>query len=166
MKNTLFYLVAVFLCTACSTNEDKIINTVENYLKENLDDFGRYESVSWEEPQEIDSIVKYDWRYNAQINNLNMCSKRITDLESNLKVYQDKRDTLSNNYKELISQKEDGINRYGEAQKSLSDFCKNYPYVKGWSIKHSYRAPNKSGVLELQKETFYITDDFSKIVNK
>lgn len=166
MKNILFYLVTAFLCTACSTNEDKVKNTVENYLKENLDDFSRYESVSWGQLREIDSIVKYDWRYNTQINNLEMCSKRITDLESNLKVYQDKRDTLSNNYKELISQKEDGINRYGEAQKSLSDFCKNYPYVKGWSIKHSYRTPNKSGVLELQKETFYITDDFSKIVNK
>ena len=162
----LIYLLIICLFTSCSSDENKARNMIEDFLKHNLDDYSNYEAISWGKLEKVDSIIKYDWRYESYISSINMHAQSIKDLEPNLNVYKNWKDTLSENYKELIRQKQERTERLKKVQDELTVYIQNYPYISGWTIELTYREPNKVGAQKLHKETFYITEDFSKIVNK
>lgn len=157
MKKLFTLLVLSLFLFGCGSNESRAKKAVTKFLKTELDDFGRYESVSWGKLDSVINVLDNDPYYKELKNTISFYEQRISDLEN-----------TTNWGSPLQIAENEGLKAGAEARleqerKRLDTYTSNYqPGFVGWEIEHTYRTPNKLGALELETDTFFIEPDFSE----
>lgn len=161
MKQLVCLLVLGFALTACSSNDSKAKKAVTEFLKTELDDFGRYEAVEWGEMDSVINVIENDAYYDLLLET-DKKYHELMDVDNELLGY----------YKELgdeknITDTEKRIqkNQIGMEKKKeeLKAFVDNYEHgFVGWFIRHKYRSPNAQGALNIHDQWFFISKDFKK----
>lgn len=148
MKYLLSLVLIICLLSCNTSNEDKTKALVKEYLSKNLNDPKSYEEVSW---GKIDSsFITFEERYRIELHTLEKLS---TDAISELRNGD-------------ISIGNENKKSYDSLNLVIENLKKQYkPTFNSLMIRHDYRAKNAFGAVVLQSKTFYISDDFSKIIS-
>lgn len=155
---SLLCLIAVF--TVSCSKEHKAKSLVQDFLKTELDDYSRYEPVSWGTLDSVINALETNPSYLIQKQRTNDQLERIAEIDNMLS----KVDSTYSGYADLLLSKEGATERYKVEKERLDKIVANFqPGFSGWQIKHTYRAPNKVGALELQTNTFEIDKDFKEV---
>lgn len=147
MKKTVFILLTVLLAACSETREQKAQGLVKEYLNKNLNDPKSYESVSW---GTLDSsFTTYE-------------EIAAIDIAMQSKAAERAVDELKNGDPEIGEMyKKD----YDSLTKRLDSIKLAYkPTFNCLMLKHKYRAKNAMGAVILEEKTFFIADDFSKVI--
>lgn len=143
---------------SCSSNESKAKKLIDEYLKSELENSDSYSPVSWGRLQHVDSLILYDARYLAHLENLHTQKSRLQEL--NAKILKSDGDTQA--LEELLALTE---KRLHSAIITLERYKYEYEYAAGWSISHGYSFYNNVGELEIRRTNFYITEDIKTVVS-
>jgi hypothetical protein len=160
MKN-LFFIIVVFTTIGCSvTPEKKAQKIIKEYLKENLDNWNSYESVSFGKLDSLFSKITDDEKYVKITSDILQWSQdyNYVDNYMNGKVaYYDKQEF----HKGLRAA--DSIKKYLPIHDSLENNFR--PKHIGWKMPHSYRSTNPIGAIIIHKDTFYFDFGINKIAH-
>lgn len=157
MKNIIILYIASILLFSCSTNDDKAKKAVTEFLKTELDDYKRYEPVSWGALDSAINVIDEEPFYKELKGQTEYYEKYISELEDSIKTATPLKIT------EYEGMKAGASARLQQEKTKLDRYTSNYKSgFVGWKIEHTYRAPNKIGALELETDVFIIEPDFSK----
>jgi hypothetical protein len=149
-------VISIFSCNV--SNENKAKTLVKDYLKNSLNDPKSYEEISWGKLDSSYSKIDLfsDEDYLRQLD-------RKAD-EISLNKYEPNR-TLNDMSRDIAELK--SIQKKADSVGKLIEYKKvNFkPQFERFKINHIYRAKNAMGGLIIQKNTFYIADDFSKVIS-
>lgn len=146
MKKLFTILSLSILFAACNSQEDKAKLLVKDFLRTELDDFNRYEAVSWGKLEKVENVLEQDKQYIEQKELVEKCLTNVTEATD-------------------PDIKEGAQNRYNQEKTKLDKYVTNYKlHIEGpyYRIEHTYRTPNKVGALELETDYFTIDTAFTK----
>ena len=154
-----FYLLTVLVLVSCgSSDEKKAKEAVTSYLKENLDDFSRYEAVSWGRIDSFFVDLENDSFYNGWNRTIAEHEKELREMEILLSDTGKVNDPeIENKFNELKKQIK-GEREYSEKYKN-----EDFDPFQGWIVEHKFRAPNRMGVLIMNEHVFKVSWDFSRV---
>lgn len=143
MKHLICILFATLLFCSCQkTNEDKAKDVIQQYLKENLNDWNSYESVKF---SALDSAFTRSLE-----------SPEVCDAKNNFDFW----NRMSKEYAAYGAI--DSMKYYlEEYKKAIADFN---PEFMGYSMAHSFRANNETGNKTISEYKFYFDTNISRIV--
>jgi hypothetical protein len=157
-----FYFFVIVLCSSCVVNnQQKGEKLVKDYLKENLNDPGSYESVSFDHlfPEYFTYELSDPEGIRLQRQSVIFDSLSITYYHKAKKPFISKSNVLKYTLLEkLYSKKADSLNKL---IKTKSD--RWVPTVTYYTIEHKYRAKNGYGALTLHESKFSLDSGLTSV---
>lgn len=162
MKKLLLFLFAGITVTACSKRE-KYKETINLWLKESLNDYDSYQSISWgnlEEIKELKEIGSYYTNLNDARKAKASADRLFTEAQQEKEIHGKDSEEFRRVWKEYQDQCRavkqhqdyaDSLQRYGET------IC------VGYLIRHKFRAKNKFGGYVINEFQFELNGDMSKV---
>ena len=150
--------------TVLPADETKSKEVVTKHVKEKMKkdkvDENKYESVSWNTIRSVYQPVNLDPMYISLKKALDAKMDSINNFE-NLPLPSGLNVVVSEIEKSQVEK------RYEEAKAKLDEFSANYkPKFYGYEVEHTYKIPNKKGVMELHKDTFIVDRNYTKILER
>lgn len=166
MKKHLLTLVAIVpMLIACSSPEKKAQDLITNYLKVELNNFDRYNPLSWGELEPVDVLIEHYDAYKIAKNGVEEQKRRLAEAEESKKnalelgVPEDHE--IIRQIDSQIDTQESHLRYYELDVKSV---ISAFPYIDGYSMKHSYEWVNALGETVKTDEIFYFDKDLKKVV--
>lgn len=167
MKYLMFFLLMLLFLTSCQkSNEDIAKELIKQSLKENLDDWNSYESVSYGALDSVFSLMETD----STINDVELVLKRLERSfgisSSMLSMWKEDTVRYAQAYNEEFlkwSSLNDSVSYYKTLVENLKS---NYqPRFEGFVMMHKFRANNENGVKQIFGMNFYIDSTLNKVVD-
>ena len=172
MKTIKIMMIALMMCsvfTSCSTTEERLEESIKNYVQANWDDAGTYESISFAKLDtsftcsECSEILKEQSLNSSNIDSSSNCSKlMISILDENRGGGYDYFSSESD--KKIDSLKKRRVyfmELYDKNSKELNEKYKkakeknNNSEINGYAVTHKLRVKNKKGVSQVQEWRFF-----------
>lgn len=186
MKKFLVYLTAILFLASCAPSNDKRAkDLIEAYLKENLNDFASYESMSFSSLDSLFSVFRFHEQHQMEryLKEIREERKKIFENDkraknANNRAQRDKH--LPDNYKrnmlyydnlmKIIKTSEKEIernqNEYNRLKNKKEDEFNSFqPSFIGWSLSHKFRATNAFGAKIINEMIFYFDRDVFEITH-
>lgn len=160
MKKALFLMIVLGALIGCSSPEKSAQKLIVKHLKETLNDWKSYESVSF-------GVLDSAYTSVLENDHFIVAHHRCDSLLKSAKEYTEKMISASNQW-EIVSYK-------NRVESDLS-MAKNYsnlahhidsmfvPEFKGWEMIHAYRANNSLGAKIIVKEKYIFDPEITKII--
>lgn len=166
MKRVLFTLAVILpMLLACSSPEKKAQNLITNHLKETIVNFDRYNPLSWGELEPVDVLIEHYDEYLMAKRNVETQEGRIKEMDDMIKKALElgmSKDDV--NVMRMESEKETVERRARTAEAEVKAVVSAFPYIDGYSMKHSYEWVNALGETVKTDEIFYFDKDLKKVV--
>ena len=166
MRKFLLTLMAIVpMLIACSSPEKKAQDLITNHLKETIVNFDRYNPLSWGELEPVDVLIEHYDEYLMAKRNVETQEGRIKEMDDMIKKALElgmSKDDV--NVMRMESEKETVERRARTAEAEVKAVVNSFPYIEGYSMKHSYEWVNALGETVKTDEIFYFDKDLKKVV--
>lgn len=174
MKKNLIYILLFLSLISCNNQEKRSKKLINQYMKEHLNDYKSYESVSFGTLDSAFSRVSdtkewkdYDQKYLEFEKKADDASEKMKKMIDNIgfhSLYTYKEDKFTMELlKDKVSQWADSMKFYNDKMIILNkDFKKEFI---GWKLTHTFRANNIIGNKIIEKYDFIFDEKINKIID-
>ena len=164
-KIFIIMLLVLPMLASCTSPEKKAQDMITNHLKETIVNFDRYNPLSWGELQPVDVLIEHYDVYLAAKEGVETQERRIKEMDDMIKKALELGIPKDHEHvKQMESMKETCEERLRFFESDLKSVVSAFPYIDGYSMKHSYEWVNALGETVKTDETFYFDKDLKKVV--
>ena len=150
--------------TSCSSNEEKMVESIKAYIQKNWNDPNSYESVSFEKIDtalvclECEDIFKEIDKNSSYMD---------SSSEINLYLLKNSESIFTQTWDSLRSKAKSFQNRYDHNYDSLNALLKiaktknKNSEIDGFAVNHKLRISNKKGIKEIQEWRFFFDTELN-----
>ena len=171
MKNYLLVTIALVLM-GCSTPERRAQSLIKAHLKENLHDWGSYESIKFGELDSVYTTVLDNSEYTMAMCLYDAFEESRKESLAKVNKYLDHISLYGNNeyVKDDLNAERENLNRLTDSTtfflrtmaKIEKDFISSF---KGWSMSHTFRANNAMGTKIMSHKEYIFDKDITRVLN-
>lgn len=162
MKKILLFLFAGITVTACSKRE-KYKETIDLWLKESLNDYDSYQSISWGNLEEIKELKEIG-SYYTSLNDVRTAKASADRLFAEAQQEKEIHGKDSEEFRRVWAEYQDqcrAVKQHQDYADSLQQYGETI--CVGYLIRHKFRAKNKFGGYVINELQFELNGDMSKV---
>ncbi len=173
MKKKYFLVTIALVLVGCSTPERRAQGLIKAHLKENLHDFGSYESIKFGELDSVYTTVldnsEYTmamYLYDAFEESRKESLAKVNKYLDYVSFYGDNEYVKDDLHAELqhLNQLTDSTTLFLRTMAKIEkDFI---PSFKGWSMSHTFRANNAMGAKIMSHKEYIFDKDITRVLSE